>query len=213
MSKSNLDSTRVKYLPSKPRIIFVAEAPPENLERFFYFEDVKTGDALFINLIRLLYPAYRQEHGGTLEQIRKEKSKLLKQFKEDGYYLIDALPVPISLKLSSKERVNLIDERKLEIAHELAGLIGTKPFDFKDSPYGVVLLKATVHNALADYLVTQGIPILNQNIKVPFPSHGHTRAFSDSLHRVLAVSDPRYRYATKFVWYEGDIEIIKPKNT
>lgn len=209
MNKINLNTARAKYKPDKPRIVFVAEAPPENLERFFYYENVKVGDALFINLIRLLYPAYRQEHGGTVEQIRKEKPRLLKQFQEDGYYLVDALTEPISLNLSSKERVNLIDERKSEIAQELTGLIGTKPFNFKNSPYGVVLLKATVHDALADYLISQDTPILNQKVKVPFPSHGHTRNFADSLHRILAVSDLRYRQATKFVWYEGDIEITK----
>lgn len=209
MSSQQLESARAKYKPDKPRIVFVAEAPPENVERFFYYEHVKTGDALFINLIRLLYPEYRQEHGKLVEDIRRNKAQILKQLQSDGYYLIDALPDPISLKLSSKERVQLIKARQTEITKELTELVGTKPFDFKDSPYGVLLLKATVYEALAESLTTQGIPVLNGDIKVPFPSHGHTRKFAYALHRILARTDARYRFATKFVWYEGDIEIMK----
>ncbi len=196
---------REKYLPKEIRIIFIAEAPPENIERFFYYEDVKTGDALFINLMRVLYPELREENHGTIENIRHNKASLLKRFQNDGYYLIDALPEPISLKLSSKERVKLIEKRKEDIADEIHALLGDTPSKTPVDDRGVVLIKATVFDALEQYLLNERQAlVLNSQFKVPFPSHGHTTAFADTLHKVLSRTDRRYRAVTRFVWYDGD---------
>lgn len=209
-----LKLARKKYLPSKPRIIFIAEAPPENIKRFFYYEKVKTGDALFINLMRVLYPELRKEHGGKVEDIRHNKAKILKRFQDDGYYLIDALPEPISLKLSSKDRVKLIEKRKEELADAISRLLGNEPAASPFPDKGVVLIKATVFDALEQYLLNdRQALVLNSHLKVPFPSHGHTTAFAEALHKILSHSDRRYRYATRLVWYSGDIVIQKKKDT
>lgn len=205
---NKLEEARKKYRPTEPRVIFIAEAPPENIQRFFYYEDVKTGDALFINLMRVLYPELREEHNGTVEEIRKNKAQLLKRFQADGYYLIDALPNPISLKLSSRERVKLIEERKTEIANEVSELLGSKKPESAVPDLGVVLIKATVFDALESYLLNdRQILILNSQLKVPFPSHGHIADFAETLHKILSRSDKRYRAATRFVWYDGDIVV------
>lgn len=199
---------RAKYLPEKPRIVFVAEAPPEDIERFFYYEDVKTGDALFINLMRALYPELREGNGGTIADIRRTKAVLLKRFQNDGYYLIDALPAPISLKLSSKERIRMIQERKEAITQEVTGLLGDIGPKTPVSDTGVILIKATVFDALTDYLRRDmRFPVLNAQFKVPFPSHGHTAVFGEMLHKILSRSDRRYRSATGFVWYNGDMVV------
>ena len=205
-----LEKARKKYRPIEPRIIFVAEAPPENINRFFYYEKVTNGDALFVNIIRVLYPEYRNENGGNVKLIRSEKKQLLERLQADGYYLIDALPEPISLKMSSKERIKLITKRKAEIAKELRRLIGDKPFNPEAPEKGVVLLKSTVFEALEPYLLTdERIPVINQYINVPFPSHGHTAQFSDSLPEILAIYDKRFRKAIKFMSYSGDVTITK----
>ena len=45
------------YLPGgRLRILFVAEAPPNSADRYFYFEDVKRDDWLWIALMKGLYP-------------------------------------------------------------------------------------------------------------------------------------------------------------
>lgn len=199
---------REKYRPIEPRIIFIAEAPPENIERFFYYEDVKTGDTLFINLMRVLYPEYRKENNGKIEDIRRDKAKLLKRFQADGYYLIDALPGPISLRLSSSERVKLIDKRKFKILAEISKLLGDKPLESTVASKGVILIKVTVFDALEQHLHNyyQSF-LLNSHTKVPFPSHGHNKVFASALHKILSRSDSRYRLDTRFGWYEGDLVI------
>ena len=34
---SQLESARLKYLPEKIKVIKVAEAPPDSIDRFFYY--------------------------------------------------------------------------------------------------------------------------------------------------------------------------------
>jgi hypothetical protein len=194
------EQARQKYLPDKIRVLFIAEAPPENVERFFYYENVKDHDVLFVNLVRTLYPEYQAEHGGEVSDIRDNKSVILERFKKDGYFLIDAMPEPISLELSSREREKMITFHQQAILENIKKL---KP------EVGVVLVKSTVYNGLCTYLVNQGVPILN-NSSVPFPSHGHSGEFRRRIHEALATNDEKYRWCTKFVWYDGDIEVTEP---
>lgn len=208
---NDYDKARRKYKPNVIKILFVAEAPPESVDRFFYFEDVKTRDALFVNLMQVLYPELRIENGGSVEEIRKNKSNLLKRFQADGYYLIDALPEPISLKLTSPKRIKLIEARKDDIANQIKSLIPEGPYNSEQPHVGVVLIKATVFDALEDYLlVDQRLPILNRMQKVPFPSYGNTANFKRRMHETLAPFDREYRNRTKFTSYQGEIEITNP---
>lgn len=43
-----------KYKPAKIRTLLLAEAPSDNLERYFYFEDVKRQDSLFLEMTGVL---------------------------------------------------------------------------------------------------------------------------------------------------------------
>ncbi len=207
---NKIQSARLKYKPDKIKILFVAEAPPENIERFFYYENVKEKDALFINLIRLLYPEYRDQNGGSVKEIRKNKKSILERFKNDGYYLIDSIPDPIKLSMYGYKKVQLINNRREELAKEIKSLIAPGPYNPEKPQVGVVLIKATVFDALFDYLlVEQRLPVLNNNIKIPFPSHDNSGRFFEDLHNVLAPFDRGYRGRTKFVSYNGDVIITR----
>lgn len=167
------DQARLKYRPEKIRVLFIAEAPPENVERFFYYEDVRDHDALFVNLIRALYADYRD---ADIKDIRREKGKLLERFRDDGYYLIDALPEPISLKLSPREREKLIKSQTDHLVDEVRK-IGPEN--------GVVLIKATVFHSIYDALIQAGLQIRNTE-PVPFPSSGQQVNFQESIKNVVA---------------------------
>lgn len=204
------EAARLKYKPDEIKILFVAEAPPENIERFFYYENVKEKDALFINLIRLLYPEYQDSNGGSVQKIRDQKEHLLRRFQEDGYYLIDALPDPIKLSMYGYKKIDIIKDRKEEVAKQIKSLITPGPYNPERPHVGIVLIKATVFDALFDYLLTeQQLPVLNQNLRVPFPSHGHSTMFHELMHQILAPYDQGYRGRTKFVSYSGDVVITK----
>ena len=47
----------VKYTPRNTHVLFVAEAPPDSIDRYFYFDDVKQGDWLWIALMQALFPS------------------------------------------------------------------------------------------------------------------------------------------------------------
>lgn len=43
-----INNAREKYKPTNIKLLFIAEAPPEQTERFFYYEKVKDNDWLFL---------------------------------------------------------------------------------------------------------------------------------------------------------------------
>ena len=104
-----------KYVPLKTNYLFIVEAPPSALERYFYFEDVQTGDSLWIELMKALYSS---EFGVTAENRSKKKDWLTK-FKNDGYRLIDALKEPVCRSMSGQKRKILITDRADEIIKEV----------------------------------------------------------------------------------------------
>jgi hypothetical protein len=62
-------TTAEKYQPQRTQILFVAESPPLSVDRYFYFENVKGHDWLWIALMKALYPS---EWAGTkIERQRK----------------------------------------------------------------------------------------------------------------------------------------------
>src|SRR5688500_17851914 len=74
-----------KYRPDRVDLLLVAEAPPEALDRYFYFSDVVTQDSLFRYVCR-----------GVLgkEPSRAAKRPLLEELRERGVLLIDLQPEP-----------------------------------------------------------------------------------------------------------------------
>jgi hypothetical protein len=60
--KQVYNTARNKYKPSHIRVLPIAEAPPCALERFFYFEDVKKQDSLFLEIMGILYPREKDNY-------------------------------------------------------------------------------------------------------------------------------------------------------
>ncbi len=58
----SVEGARVMYRPAEGiKVVFVAEAPPANPQRFFYFDKVDSHNSLFLALMRLLYDDAREE--------------------------------------------------------------------------------------------------------------------------------------------------------
>ena len=81
---SNYDEARARYRPHHIKTLFVAEAPPADPSRFFYFENVTAHDWLFLALIRWHYVDARDLE---TDELRERKSEFLARFRNDGYYL------------------------------------------------------------------------------------------------------------------------------
>lgn len=166
------DKARQNYRPKTIRVVFIAEAAPENMERFFYYEHVQEHDSLFVNLMRTLYSDCRD---ADIKEIRRNKQKLLERFRDDGYYLIDALPEPITLKLSNPKREKLIELQADRLIKEVKEL---NPAD------GTVLIKATVFHSLYDRMVDAGVKIRNSEV-IPFPGSGQQAKFRQAVRALL----------------------------
>lgn len=203
--KDRYQTARLKYKPNKIRILFIAEAPPQDERRFFYYEDVTSHDALFINLIRVLYPDFVNVYGKSVEAIRDNKTNLLNSLKQDGYFLIDALPKPINLKLSSSKRKNLIKQNKDNLLREIFTLQG------KNKNMQVVLIKATVYDALLQPLLKDKIDVINGDIKIPFPSQGHCTEFRSKLANLLKTTDENYQAKLRLIKYFEESEGMLPE--
>ena len=59
--RGSLESFRramTRYRPNPLRLLFIAEAPSAyKFNRLFYFHDVRTGDALFLEMMKVIYGA------------------------------------------------------------------------------------------------------------------------------------------------------------
>jgi hypothetical protein len=69
-----------RFKPDPIRLLLVAEAPPSDAQRYFYFEDVAIHDLLFRYVVRLTL---------GLEPTREGKAKLLGKLRDAGVFLID----------------------------------------------------------------------------------------------------------------------------
>ena len=74
-----LETARNKYKPEKIKILIIGEAPPEWIDRFFYYEDVKKADYLFLGIIGVLYPDLKNQYMVN-KRNRVIKEKILKKF-------------------------------------------------------------------------------------------------------------------------------------
>ena len=52
--RKKIDSARETYKPESIKLLFIAEAPPEEIKRFFYYEEVKDNDWLYLAIVKAL---------------------------------------------------------------------------------------------------------------------------------------------------------------
>ena len=155
---------REKYRPEYIKLMFIAEAPPCSNDRFFYFDDVKKGDSLFLHVIRAVFPDLE---GWETKQIRAKKEELLYRFKDAGYFLEDsaAESIPKGTTTRNKERI---------LAESQQDLISRIELYKKQTKF--VLLSATVFKVNYIPLKDEGFNILNE-VAIPFPGSGQQNKF------------------------------------
>ncbi len=157
-----------KYKPSKARVLFVAEAPPAEADRYFYFEHVWEGDWLWCGLMKALYP---NQFGETRAE-RLRKGYWLERFRADGYQLIDAVKHPISG--DDAQRIAAIESRQASLISEILDI----------SPDQLVLIKSSVFDALCQPFRSAGLNVANE-IFLPFPSTGNQTKFQTEFNRLI----------------------------
>ncbi len=169
---TDFESARRKYRPRTIEYLFVAEAPPrEGSRRFFYFEDVTTGDSLFLETMKVLYP----EDYSETKIVRLQKRRFLKRFQEDGFYLIDSTDKPMEDSRSAKKRK--------QIAKALPSL-QRKLKRLATGDTKIILISATVYEVCAGELKSAGCNVVNSGM-IDFPGSGGQAKYKDKLGRLL----------------------------
>ena len=167
-----LESAREKYKPLKIKYLLIAEAPPDNVERFFYYEDVKNHDYLFLGITEALYPNLKVQYINSGRD-SSVKQSILKRFKDEGFYLIDLSELPLSyLTHNLRSQVPYLLEK-------MEGLI-----DF-ESP--IIPIKVNVCEIVNYPIINAGFTNL-VDISIPFPGQGWQRIFQKKFKEALNVT-------------------------
>jgi hypothetical protein len=165
-------AARRRYRPPRIRYVLVAESPPQAASgRFFYYEDVTEGDSLFWETMKVLYPDdYRAS-----DPPRHRKREFMGRFRDDGFYLIDAVDEPLGDAPSAEKR-RRIGESLPRLCRDLGDVCagGAK----------AVLISAPVYDACAAALRAEGVDVINEEM-IDFPGSGGQRKFCEKLTRLL----------------------------
>ncbi|UAB86030.1 hypothetical protein INR75_08555 [Zunongwangia sp. SCSIO 43204] len=169
--KIQLDQARNKYKPEKVKYLLIAEAPPDNLERFFYYENVSQHDYLFLGIAEALFPVLKNQF---IDNGRKPETKeiILRKFQQEGFYLLDFSELPLSLLES-------------DLKSQLPNLIErTKPVINDDTH--IILIKANVYDSVFHSLNAKFKNVINQ--RIAFPGQGWQKEFQIKFKEALIVA-------------------------
>ena len=166
---------RKLYVPAKPRVIFVTEAPPAfDRNRYFYFENVRKGDSLFLELMKVLFPDEIATFA-HVKSIRAAKDYFLGRFREEGYFLTHACNEPLPGKTDAT-RARIYQEHLPSLIKEILQI--ARP----NVP--LVLISAVVYKAIGPSLRASGFNILHDEV-IPFPNSGQQINFRRKLRPLL----------------------------
>ncbi len=153
MSLARHSAAARKYRPSKVRLLLVAEAPPCDADRYFYFEDVDRHDWLF---------RYVWEGLTGAKPERADKANHLAALRDAGVFLIDL----------HQDHIN--HPKAAALAPRVPGLIDRCR---ALHPERIVLIKSIVHDVAFEPMRAAGLPVADA--RIPFPASGQQRNFLD----------------------------------
>lgn len=134
--------------PKLIRLLLIAQTPPEDLDRYFYFPCVPTADYLF----QAVVPHFVDEVPARLD-----KREQLSALRDLGVYVIDLKPEPCDLRPLSDFADDLVRRAK------------------RRNPDDAILIKVDVYDIAFEPLRDAGVPVVDK--RLPFPSTGRQKEF------------------------------------
>lgn len=171
-SEAWYEELRERYRPDPPRILLVAESPPDpgaGDRRFFYSPELRAD-----NLYRGVAEALYGEQPGFDVRI---KPAVLEQIKADGFWLVDAVDAPVN-KLSSVARARAIEAA---VPRLVGTCIGLAPEE------GVIICHGKVWAAVSAPLRAAGVNVLHDE-PLPFPLGNWRAQFVAGFRRALSTA-------------------------
>lgn len=166
-----INSAREKYKPERIKLLFIAEAPPEQTERFFYYEKVKDNDWLFLGIVKVLCGNGSYD----AKKIRANKKQILETLQQDGIYLMDLYPVPLKPEF-------LVEIDTESCKNDLMQTLEAEKAVDKHST-NIVLIKVNVYDCLYRDLKNKNYKV--QDKRISFPSSGGQKDFAEKMKKAL----------------------------
>ena len=173
-----------RYLPNPLRLLFIAEAPPAfKVNRLFYFTDLRDGDTLFLEMMKVLYPAevgYSKgafRPGSSVKQMRHRKPELLRMFQKDGYHLIDAYERPMPDAASAATKTVLMRSTLPTLQSKVRRLLGKRSVP-------IILIGGITYSVCAETLRLDGHRVVN-HCMIDHPARGGQKRFRSKLREAL----------------------------
>jgi hypothetical protein len=172
-----------KYRPEKIKLLFIAEAPPAyRFRRFFYFTGLTTGDTLFLEMMKVLYPdvvGFGEEKSSlfSAKTVRAMKESLLDRFCGDGFYLIDAVEEPMPNGADSAEKTRLMRDALPSLRRKVKRLAPER-----DVP--IILIGKITYFVCLQALRNDGYVVLNEG-PIAHPAQGNQTKFRPELRRIV----------------------------
>ena len=167
-----LEKARLKYKPETIKYLLIAEAPPDSIDRFFYYESVQKHDYLFLGIAHALYPELKEKFLSS-HRSSDIKISILKKLQENGFYLVDLSELPLSL--STGDLVSQLPT----LANKIKNVVNVNT--------KIILIKATVYDVAFHFLKTAGFNNLI-DIRIPFPAQGGQTQFQEKFSKALIIS-------------------------
>ena len=165
-------AARNKYRPADLKILIIAEAPPCNLDRYFYFEEVPRQDSLFLEIMGVLYPEAKARYLASGRE-PAYKAGLLEEFQSDGYWLMDLAELP-------QEVTGVRHEDSLPSLLARVGKVVS-------ADTRIILIKANVYDCCYPALKELGYHVSDE--RIPFPGSGQQAVFRQKFRRALGMDE------------------------
>lgn len=167
----DLDAARrhqaaAKYRPQHVRLLLIAHAPPDDVDRYFYFEDVREKDDLFRYVVQGLF--------GVMPHDRSAKALWLARLRDAGVFLIDLVEQPISSHVRGRKA------KVRDLKPFVPGLIDRAR---ALRPEHVLLIKTDVYDAAFRQAHEAGLPVVAE--RMPFPTSGRQKEFERGFARAI----------------------------
>jgi hypothetical protein len=173
------------YLPDQLRLLFIAEAPPAfKVNRLFYFTGLTEGDTLFLEMMKVLYPAEigyindTFQPGSSVKLMRNRKPELLRKFQNDGYYLIDAYEQPMPDGADTATKTSQMRSTLPALQRKVRHLV-------REQSVPIILIGGITYSACAEALRLDGKNVAN-NAMINHPARGGQKLFREKLGAVLS---------------------------
>jgi hypothetical protein len=169
------EAARQLYKPDKVKLLFITEMPqPAELHRYFYFEQVRSHDSLFLELMKVLFPEEVAAFE-TVKALRAEKRYFLERFRDAGFYFTNGFDVPHP-NTSQATRRKALEGNLPQLIKQVQAFISP------ETP--VVLISSVAYQALNAPLREAGFNVLNERL-LEYPNSGQQINFRKNLTRLL----------------------------